>query len=242
MTDADGSGPGADRPVPEWLSLDDGETVEWVGRPAFVSVLSAVLFGIPFLLVFGLGLLIIAGSVLSVRNTDYVATNESLYVRSGVLSTNIESVGLDRVQNTEFRQSFLGTRFGYGTVEISTAGSEGSDVAFRNVESAREVRELLSRLIGAAGATGTTDAAEGTAARDGPGTDELLAELLAELTATREVLERLETRAAGAGEAGGDDGGVPEDRGDDAAEAGGDDGRSPSAEEWGFEFGGSDDR
>jgi membrane protein YdbS with pleckstrin-like domain len=207
---------------PEWLSLDPGETVEWVGRPEFVSVISAIVWGIVFIPVFGIGLLIIVGSVLSVRNTDYVATSESLYVKKGVLSTSIESVGLDKIQNTEFRQSFLGKQFGYGTVDISTAGSEGAEISFSSVGDAREVRELISRLSNAAqradrrGEPGEAGGGD----EDGRPEDDPLEELLTELRATREAMERVEaqlrarpSRAAGSGS---------DDGTDEGAAAGGD--------------------
>jgi uncharacterized membrane protein YdbT with pleckstrin-like domain len=174
--------------LPEWLSLEEGETVEWIGQPASISVLPAVVVGIPFILFLGLGLLIIAGAVLSVRNTDYVVTDRSLYVKQGVLSTNIESVGLDKIQNTEFRQSFLGKQFDYGSIDVSTAGSSGAEITFRAVEGARDVRELVNRLSNqyedAGAATGESEA-------DVPSAD-WAEELIAELTATREALENVE--------------------------------------------------
>lgn len=177
----------AETGVPDWLSLEEGETVEWVGQPAPISVLPAVVVGIPFILLLGLGLLIIAGAVLSVRNTDYVVTDRTLYVKQGVLSTNIESVGLDKIQNTEFRQSFLGKQFDYGSIDISTAGSSGAEMTFRAVEDARDVRELVTRLSNQyEGGTRSTAEREGV-----PGAD-WAEELVSELTATREALESVE--------------------------------------------------
>lgn len=174
---------------PEWLSLEEGETVEWVGQPASVSVIPAVIVGIPFILLLGLGLLIIAWSVLSVRNTDYVVTDRTLYVKQGVLSTNIESVGLDKIQNTEFRQSFLGKQFDYGSLDISTAGSSGAEITFRAIADARDVRELVNRLSNQyEGSTGT---AAGEAEAE-PQRADWAEELITELAATREALENVE--------------------------------------------------
>lgn len=171
---------------PSWLSLDPDETVEWVGKPAFVSVAPALLVGVLFIPLLGVGLLVIAGTVLSVKNTDYVATSRSLYVKRGILSTNIESVGLDKIQNTEYRQSFLGKQFDYGSIDVSTAGSSGAEITFRAVPDARDVRELVNRLTNQARERPETDA-------PGERTDEAWVEdLLAELTATREALENVE--------------------------------------------------
>ncbi|MFB6097111.1 MAG: PH domain-containing protein [Haloferacaceae archaeon] len=172
----------------EWLSLDEGERVEWAGHPARVSMVPGIVWGVVLLPLFGLGLLVLLGSVLRVRNTDYVVTNQSLYVKKGILSTTIESVGLDKIQNTEYRQSFLGKQFGYGSIDVSTAGSGGTDLSFGAIEDARSVRETITRLSAeyAAGG-GRDDGAESPA-----GVDDPMGELLAELTATREALERAE--------------------------------------------------
>lgn len=168
---------------PEWLSLEPGEEVEWVGQPATVSIVPAIVVGIPFILLLGLGLVIIAGAVLSVRNTDYVLTTRNIYVKRGVLSTNIENVGLDRIQNTEFRQSFLGKQFDYGSIDISTAGSSGAEITFRAIENAPEVRDHVTRLAREYEGRGATETADEEAWPE---------ELLEELAATREALERVE--------------------------------------------------
>lgn len=204
---ADAAGDGAGEAVrqpsepPEWLSLDDGETVEWVGQPATVSLIPALALGVLLLPVLGLGLLVILSAYLTVTHTDFVVTNTTLYHKRGVLSTNIESVGLDRIQNTEYSQSVWGKQFGYGTIEISTAGSSGSDVTFRSIEDPRPVRNLVTELANAAGG------GDGTGGRGGhqtPGGDDsapaspagvdqaLLEELLSELRAVNESMENVE--------------------------------------------------
>jgi uncharacterized membrane protein YdbT with pleckstrin-like domain len=176
---------------PEWLSLDPDEEVRWVGQPAAVSIVPVVLVGVLFVPLLGIGLLVIAGAVLSVRNTDYVLTTRDIYVKRGVLSTNIKNVGLDRIQNTEFRQSFLGKQFDYGSIDISTAGSSGAEITFRAIENAPEVREQVTRLAREHEGPATVDTDEGEPWRE---------QLLEELAATREALERAERALQGNGE------------------------------------------
>ena len=180
---------------PEWFSPDEGEEVRWVGQPAAVSLVGAAIWGLVLLPVFGLGLLVFASAYLSVTNTDFVVTNTSLYHKRGVLSTNIESVGLDRIQNTEFSQSFFGKQFGYGSIDISTAGSSGADVTFQAIEDPREVRDLINRLANAAGGQSAGGADRAAGASGGPtgGVDEeLLQELLGELRAVNESMANVE--------------------------------------------------
>lgn len=179
---------------PEWLSLEEGETVEWVGQPAPVSLVPAVLVGVPLILAFGLGLVVILGAYLTVANTDFVVTSTTLYHKRGVLSTNIESVGLDRIQNTEYSQSLSGKQLGYGTIEISTAGSSGADVTFQAIETPREVRDLIAGLTsGAGGGGGTGGRSESAEEEAGGGVDPaLLSELATELRAVNESMAAVE--------------------------------------------------
>jgi membrane protein YdbS with pleckstrin-like domain len=159
-------------------------------------LIPSFVWGVVLLPVLGLGLLVMVGAYLTVAKTDYVVTNTTLYHKRGVLSTNIESVGIDRIQNTEFSQSFSGKQLGYGTIEISTAGSSGSDVTFRSIEDPGPVRDLVTELArGAAGPAGRSGSASGgaspTAAAAGDHGD-LAGELLSELRAINESMENVE--------------------------------------------------
>jgi membrane protein YdbS with pleckstrin-like domain len=187
--------------VPEWLSLDEGEEIRWQGQPVMASMIGTAVAGLltAVLLIGLLILLTLPLTYVSRKNTEYVVTNQSLYVKTGVLGTNIESVGVEKIQNTEFSQSFWGKKFGYGSLEISTAGSSGAETSFDNIPDAREVRDLVSGLGGDAGAAATAGAASaaesgGTAGGETTAGGADLDELVAELRATREALERVEAK------------------------------------------------
>jgi membrane protein YdbS with pleckstrin-like domain len=197
-TDAAASRP-ADYEAPEWLSLDGDEEIRWIGEPVPVSIVGTAVWGV-VLTVFLIGFLILLTlplSWLSLKNTDYVVTDEALYVKKGVLGTNIESVGLDKIQNTEYSQSFWGKQFGFGSIDVSTAGSSGAEISFQNVEDAREVRETITRLSNqyAPGSRESRVASDdGTDAGATPPGADGLDELLEELRATRQAMERVERR------------------------------------------------
>jgi len=181
----------SDSPTYDWLTLDDDEEILWSGKPATEEMYGAYLVGVPLILLAGLGLLIIAGTYLTRANTDYVVTTESLYVKSGVFSTNIETVDLDRIQNTEYNRSFWGKQFGYGSISISTAGSSGAEISFDGIPDAPAVRDHvteLQRRTSGRGDDGTGgDRADGT-----PASADQIAELIEEVRATREAFERIE--------------------------------------------------
>ncbi|MFB6144617.1 MAG: PH domain-containing protein [Candidatus Nanohaloarchaea archaeon] len=132
----------------DWLSPEEGEEVLWSGKPRIKSIIPAVAVGIPMIPVFGAGLLVIAGAYLNVKNTDYVVTSLGVYQKSGVLSRNVQKIGFDKIQNISFSQGIFGNYFGYGNVEISTAGSSGTEMAFRSIEEPKKIQELINRRIG----------------------------------------------------------------------------------------------
>ncbi|MFB6173223.1 MAG: PH domain-containing protein [Halobacteriales archaeon] len=186
-----------DATVSEWLSPEPGEEVIWVGEPTKLRLVGTVAAGVLLTPLFGIGLLILLfapASYLGIAHTDYVVTNRSLYVKQGILSTNIESVDLDRIQNTEFTQSFWGKQLGFGTIDISTAGSAGADISFDDVEDARDVRERISAAQREFGGRGGRDGTGGDGDDRPVAGDDRLGELVAELRATRQALERVEAK------------------------------------------------
>ena len=174
--------------APEWLSPDEGETVEWVGEPELASKASELVWGILLTPLLGLGLLIAIPAYLQVKNTDYVVTNQSLYTKSGILSTNIQGVELDKIQNTEYSQTFFEKQLGYGTVGVATAGTGGTELEFEAIADAREVQELIRDRAKAyrdsAGRSENDPERPGEAPMD---------ELADELRRTREALENVDS-------------------------------------------------
>jgi len=102
--------------------------------------------GIPLSLVL-IGIPIVAASYLQYTNTNYVVTNRGLYSKRGVLSRDVQQIGFDKVQNSSYSQSALGSYFGYGSVDISTAGGSGIELQFRSIPAPAAVQELIAREI-----------------------------------------------------------------------------------------------
>ena len=131
----------------DWVSLDSNEKALWSGEPIFKSIYPALAIGIPLIPAFGLGLVVIVGAYLTMKNTDFVVTNEGLYKKTGVLSRNVQKIGFEKVQNISFSQGVFGKYFGYGNVEISTAGGSGIEMLFNSVENPKQVQELINKRI-----------------------------------------------------------------------------------------------
>ena len=163
----------------DWLTLDEGEEVLWASTPHKSSLVSALLVGLPLSLVL-IGIPIIAGAYLSFTNTNYVVTTRGLYRKRGILSRDVKQIGFDKVQNISYSQGAIGSRLGYGSVEISTAGSSGVELTFRNIPTPAAIQELISREI---------ERREG-GSRDQEGdVDDTLEAILAELRGIRQALD-----------------------------------------------------
>ena len=106
----------------DWLSLDDQEEVLWSGRPKLQKIIG-------------------------IRITDYVVTSEGLYRKSGIFSRSVQKIGFEKVQNISFSQGILGKQFGYGNIEISTAGGSGIEMRFASIENPKDTQQLINKRI-----------------------------------------------------------------------------------------------
>lgn len=130
----------------EWLSLEDGESIQWASTPHQYSILPALAIGIPLSIIL-IGIPIVVASYLQYTNTNYVVTNRGLYSKRGVLSRDVQQIGFDKVQNISYSQSALGSYFGYGSVDVSTAGGSGIELQFQSIPNPAAVQELIAREI-----------------------------------------------------------------------------------------------
>lgn len=160
--DADASGTAGEAPAFEWLAPGAGESVVWSAHPRLMTVLPAALVGLA-LVVAGVAAAVVAGRPLAlalvpvglavpawkylvVTHTRFVVTDRALYRKRGVFSRSVRRVGIERVQNSAFRQGMRGSLFGYGTVVVEAAG--GGRLRFHDIEDPREVRALVDRRAG----------------------------------------------------------------------------------------------
>lgn len=164
----------------DWLSLDPEEEVVWTGKPHSMSLVPALVVGVPLSLVL-VGIPIIVVAYLSRENTEYVITTEALYVKRGVVSRDVKRVGFEKVQDTSYAQDVFGTQFGYGSVDISTAGGSGVELSFDSVADPKRIQELVNERIRARDRRGDAD--------DGESKADVLDDILGELRAIRAAVE-----------------------------------------------------
>lgn len=170
-------------PTFDWLTLDEDEEVIWSSTPHRNSLLPALAVGLPLSLVL-VGVFIVASAYLQHKNTHYVITTDGLYTKTGVLSRDVQKVEYDKVQNTSYRQSAVGSHFGYGSVDVSTAGGSGIEMHFANVPEPQRVQSLINERVKAHGGRGR----EGSTA-DAESPEAVLDDILVELRAIRVAVE-----------------------------------------------------
>ena len=178
----------------DWLELDDDEEVVWSSHPELLGYAGAFVFGVALIPVFGLGLLILAWAYLDRKNTNYVITTNSVFEKKGVFSRTVTDIGHNNIQDTGYRQSPVGRYFGFGTVEISTAGGSGVEMALAYVSDPLSVQSTLDRMVGTGASKRDGRGRESESSRSVRIDEDDLNELLGELRATREAMESIERR------------------------------------------------
>lgn len=162
---------------PDWVTLTEGESVVWQGRPIIYPYLGGVLTGLVIILLgigvwlvvqgvilnFSLpsfipggiivGILVVLGiwvalkPVLDWWSIRYLITTQEVYKKQGLVSRTVKNIALDKVQNTSFTQSVMGRLFSYGNVHIDTAGSGGTEMVFDSVGDPESVVGHITRHI-----------------------------------------------------------------------------------------------
>ncbi|MFP8953202.1 PH domain-containing protein [Natrialbaceae archaeon A-arb3/5] len=148
----------------EWLGLsgpaeaESAETIRWRDGPRIqtaypwvglaVSATVAILAAVALELVSILAVLWLpfvclpaVWALASVSRAAYVITDRRLAIRRGVLGVRVQTVGVERVQNTAVTQHAIARAVGYGTVTIEAAS--GATFAFRNVADPDSVRDRI---------------------------------------------------------------------------------------------------
>jgi uncharacterized membrane protein YdbT with pleckstrin-like domain len=130
------------------VDLHPGEEVVFEGHPSWRAVLSfyiggfagAVVIGVivalaasvPLGVVVGVALvaLVIVAGLIKRWATDYMVSNQRLYIRRGIFSKHVQQTRVDRIQNVNTDQRFRDRLLRVGTVDFDTAGTDDADFRF----------------------------------------------------------------------------------------------------------------
>ncbi len=103
------------------------------GRCIFVSGLSIFLF--------------IAVLFLDWLNNRLILTNMKVARQRGIIGKTIMDIGLDHIQDVKISFGIIGRIFGFGILEIESAGTFGK-IIFRGIPSPRRIKRIINKEIG----------------------------------------------------------------------------------------------
>lgn len=170
-----GGTPGTVDPEAEGLARYEGprpgyvrgsEQVRWLGKPnkkATVQALGGGVFGVlvlapaagpvlasPFspLFVPALVLVLLAPAAfrwLALENTELAITDQRVYLRRGIVSTNVNQVAYDKVTDISYNEGVLGRLLGYATLEVNTSGSTAKPIKVPGLTEGLALKRLIER-------------------------------------------------------------------------------------------------
>jgi uncharacterized membrane protein YdbT with pleckstrin-like domain len=167
------TGEGRKTKAPDVATTSGGGTLHWTGGPTAASMVVRYLGPATFYLVFlsfsgaaalltnprwawvvpigvlvGLGLLA-WNALMQFRRTSYEIHGWGVVVSKGWLSRRRVEARYEKVTDVSVLQPVLGRLFGYGTLQINTAGSNDAAIQFHGVRRPDEVKALVDVARGA---------------------------------------------------------------------------------------------
>jgi uncharacterized membrane protein YdbT with pleckstrin-like domain len=147
------------------MELHPGEVVVFEGHPSWRAVLSfyiggfagaivigvvvALLTSVPLGVGVGVALvaLVIVAGIIKRWATDYMVSNQRLYIRRGILSKHVQQTRVDRIQNVNTDQRIRDRILRVGTVDFDTAGTDDSDFRFVGIANPGKVAAAVDRAL-----------------------------------------------------------------------------------------------
>lgn len=135
----------------EELTTNEEETL-WEGRPTlwnnsrsiFWSIATSLVLGA---LTLGIGLLLLPiwwfGIYMERAKRKYIVTNKRVKVEFGLFSKSSNEIRIRDIRNVNVVKKGIGGLFGIGSLEFSSSGGSGIEVAFTAISNAEEVKKLV---------------------------------------------------------------------------------------------------
>ena len=110
--------------------------------------------------------LVVVAGLIKRTATDYMVTNQRLYIRRGILSKKVQQTRIDRVQNVNTDQRFRDRLLRVGTVDFDTAGTDDSEFRFVGISDPVKVAAAVDQAQRDAAATAREPPARAIAERE----------------------------------------------------------------------------
>lgn len=80
---------------------------------------------------------------------EVVLTNRQFYVRTGIISRQVTTIPLRKINAVNYDEGFLGRFLGYGTIYIQSGVSEGG-TGYDHISNPEKVKTMIEHTIEAA--------------------------------------------------------------------------------------------
>jgi len=133
---------------PSWravLSFYIGGFFGAIVAGAIVGLLTSIPLGVLVGVVL-IAIVIVAG-LIKRWATDYMVSNQRLYIRHGILSKHVQQTRVDRIQNVNTDQRIRDRILRVGTVDFDTAGTDDSDFKFVGISNPVRVAQEVDRAL-----------------------------------------------------------------------------------------------
>jgi uncharacterized membrane protein YdbT with pleckstrin-like domain len=150
-------------PQPDYVASN--ETVQWLAKPSkavlvnslgFVLVLASFVASASFAEIaggylpfegVGLATAIVVGVLafqwLRLENTALVLTDERVYLKRGIVATNVNQITYDKVTDIAYDEGIVGRVLGFATLEVNTSGSTSTPISVNGITEPLAVKRLL---------------------------------------------------------------------------------------------------
>ena len=128
------------------------EMILWEGRPTLWRHAGSIIWSIVISLLLavftlGIGLLLLPlwwfGIYMERRKRKYIVTNKRVKVEFGLFSKSSNEIRIKDIRNVNVVKKGIGGMFGIGSLEFSSAGGSGIEVAFTAINNAEEVKKMI---------------------------------------------------------------------------------------------------
>lgn len=92
-------------------------------------------------------ILIFISSYVSIKFTRYVLTDQAIYLQSGLIRQRVKRLPADTIQTHEYNQTIPERLLNFGTIEVTTAGTDGIELTYRSISNPKRIHTLIGELI-----------------------------------------------------------------------------------------------
>lgn len=138
----------ADDPIqiPHGFTLMDKEKSLWYGKYSWKASWLLIIIGILTIVVYGLGIFILAYVALKVHSTEYFITDKRIYIAEGVISRRVIELKTEWLIRTSMIQDISGRLLDFGTIVLVTPEEYKGKVPIIGVENPQQLLQTIETI------------------------------------------------------------------------------------------------